>query len=81
MEEEVEYLKAENDKLELMLKNSQSAWEQERSKFTEEPLNVQEVNNSLKWKTERAELKDKIKVLELEVRGQHTLNLNLLTEN
>ncbi|XP_040373010.1 uncharacterized protein LOC121052335 [Rosa chinensis] len=81
LEREIKALKAEKEKLELKLRNTQTAWEQERNKFTDELTNLQGDKKFLTWKTERIELSNKIKVLELEVKGQHALNLNLLTEN
>ncbi|XP_024196528.1 uncharacterized protein LOC112199798 [Rosa chinensis] len=79
--EDIVMLKAKNEKLELKWRTSQNTWEQERNKFMDELQNSQSDKNSQTWKTKCDELKNKIKILELEVKGQHSLNLNLLTEN
>ncbi|XP_061993453.1 uncharacterized protein LOC133711335 [Rosa rugosa] len=72
LEEEIQILKVEKNKLELMWKSSQTAWEQERTKFTDELRNSQGDKSSLTWKTECAELKNKSKMLELEVELKST---------
>ncbi|XP_061993733.1 uncharacterized protein LOC133711644 [Rosa rugosa] len=72
LEEEIDILKAEKDKLELMWRTSQTAWEQERTKITDELRNLQGDKSLLNWKTKRADLKNKIKVLELKVELKST---------
>ncbi|XP_061998851.1 uncharacterized protein LOC133716132 [Rosa rugosa] len=81
LEEEVETLKAEKEKLELMWRTSQITWEQEKTKRADELRGSQSDKNSQTLKNECTELKNKVKMLELEVKGQQALNLNLLTEN
>ncbi|XP_024177999.1 uncharacterized protein LOC112183918 [Rosa chinensis] len=66
LEDEVVILKAEKEKLELMWRTSQTTWEQERNKFTDELHNSPSNKSPQTWKTKRAELKNKVKILELE---------------
>ncbi|XP_062028686.1 uncharacterized protein LOC133744627 [Rosa rugosa] len=80
LEREVEKLKAEKGEMQHLLKESQTLLDQERNRFADELANVSNDEEVSAWKNERLELNKKIKVLELEVKGQHALNLNLLTE-
>ncbi|XP_024200303.1 uncharacterized protein LOC112203592 [Rosa chinensis] len=81
LEDEIVRLKAKYEKLELAWRTSQNTWEQERNKLIEELQNSQSDESSQTWKIQCTELKNTIKMLELEVKGQHALNSNLLTEN
>ncbi|XP_062029072.1 uncharacterized protein LOC133745095 [Rosa rugosa] len=80
LEIEVEKLKAEKGEMQHLLKESQTLLDQERNRFADELANVSNDEEVSAWKNERLELNKKIKVLELEVKGQDTLNLNLLIE-
>ncbi|XP_062014830.1 uncharacterized protein LOC133731483 [Rosa rugosa] len=66
LDREVETLNAEKEEMKHMLKESQTAWEQEGNMFTDELTSVQNDKELLAWKTERLELNNKIKVLDLE---------------
>ncbi|XP_024190431.1 uncharacterized protein LOC112194422 [Rosa chinensis] len=81
LEKEIKFLKTAKEKMELVLENSQSIWEQERSKLINEVSDLQGDQDSLTWKTEQTKCLNKIRMLELEVRGQQVLNLDLLTKN
>ncbi|XP_061993997.1 uncharacterized protein LOC133711945 [Rosa rugosa] len=81
LEKEVEFLRTEKEKMEHMLETSQSTWEQGRRNLVTEMAIPSSDQNSSNWKAEKGELLNKIKMLELDVRGQQVLNLELLAKN
>ncbi|XP_061993684.1 uncharacterized protein LOC133711595 [Rosa rugosa] len=66
LEDEIAMLKAKNEKLELMWRTSQNTLQQERNKLKDELHNSQSDESPQTWKIECAEMKNKIKILELE---------------
>ncbi|XP_024195878.1 uncharacterized protein LOC112199045 [Rosa chinensis] len=64
-----------------MVETSQSVWEQERSKIVNELTDLQGDQDSSTWKAEKTEYLNRIQMLELDVRGQQVLNLDLLAKN
>ncbi|XP_024155806.1 uncharacterized protein LOC112163777 [Rosa chinensis] len=78
LEKEVEFLKTEKEKVERLLESSQSAWKSEKSKHVSDLQDDQEL---LAWKTEKDEYLNRIKLLELDVKGQQALNLELSAKN
>ncbi|XP_024196073.1 uncharacterized protein LOC112199264 [Rosa chinensis] len=80
LEKEVEFLRSEKEKLEKLLETSQFAWELERSKHVGELAELQDDQISSTWKSEKTEYLNRIKILELEVKGQQVLNLELLAK-
>ncbi|XP_024195881.1 uncharacterized protein LOC112199047 [Rosa chinensis] len=81
LEKEVEFLRTKKEKVEQLLETSQSIWEQERSKLANEMAELQSDQGSSSWKAEKTEYLNRIKMLELDIRGQQVLNLELLTKN
>ncbi|XP_040363426.1 uncharacterized protein LOC121049643 [Rosa chinensis] len=81
LEKEVDFLKTEKEKMEQLLKSSQSTWLLEKGKHVSESADLQGNQGLVTWKTERDEYLNKIKLLELEVKGQQALNLELLAKN
>ncbi|XP_040374637.1 uncharacterized protein LOC121052819 [Rosa chinensis] len=77
LENEVEFLRTEKEKVEHLLESSKSAWKPEKSKHVSDLQDDQEL---LTWKTEKDEYLNRIKLLELDVKGQQALNLELLAK-
>ncbi|XP_040361901.1 uncharacterized protein LOC121049269 [Rosa chinensis] len=78
LEKEVESLRTEKEKAERLLESSHSAWKLEKSKPMSDLLDDQEL---LAWKIEKNECLNRIKLLELDVKGQQALNLELSAKN
>ncbi|XP_062020774.1 uncharacterized protein LOC133737182 [Rosa rugosa] len=72
LEKEVDFLRTEKEKLEQLL---------ESANLQSEAADLQGDQGLLTWKTERNEHLNKIKLLELDVKGQRALNLELLAKN
>ncbi|XP_061993496.1 uncharacterized protein LOC133711381 [Rosa rugosa] len=81
LEKEVDFLRTEKEKMEQLLESSQSAWKLEKDKHISESADLQGDLGTVTWKTERNEYLNKIKLLELNVKGQQALNLELLAKN
>jgi hypothetical protein len=81
LEKEVDFLRTEKEKVEHLFESSQSAWKLEKSKFLSESADPQNDQEILTWKTEKNEFLNRIKLLELDVKGQRALNLELLAKN
>ncbi|XP_040364388.1 uncharacterized protein LOC121050018 [Rosa chinensis] len=81
LEKEVDFLRTEKEKVEKLFESSQSAWKLEKSKLVSESADLQGDQKILTWKTEKNEYLNKIKLLELDVKGQRALNLELLAKN
>ncbi|XP_062028596.1 uncharacterized protein LOC133744517 [Rosa rugosa] len=81
LEKEVDFLRTKKEKVEHLFESSQSAWKLEKSKFLSESADPQSDQEILTWKTEKNEFLNRIKLLELDVKGQRALNLELLAKN
>ncbi|XP_061998818.1 uncharacterized protein LOC133716093 [Rosa rugosa] len=72
LEKEVDFLRTEKEKMEQLL---------ESANLQGEAADLQGDQGIVTWKTERNEYLNKIKLLELDVKGQRALNLELLAKN
>ncbi|XP_062009055.1 uncharacterized protein LOC133725706 [Rosa rugosa] len=81
LEKEVDFLRTEKEKVEHLFESSQSAWKLEKSKLLSESADPQSDQEILTWKNEKNEFLNRIKLLELDVKGQIALNLELLAKN
>ncbi|XP_024156352.1 uncharacterized protein LOC112164385 [Rosa chinensis] len=81
LEEEIEFLMGEKEKIEKRFELSLKEWEDERTDLVAKINVLQGKVKSQNWDKEHDEITNKIKVLQVEIKAQSSLNVSLTLEN